>query len=42
MSSKKIQPPFLKKGDEVAIISPSFAIDEKNVINAVRVLENGD
>jgi len=28
MSKKKIQPPFLKKGDEVAIVSPSWAISE--------------
>ena len=28
MSVKKINPQYLKSGDEVAIISPSFAIDE--------------
>ena len=39
MSAKKIQPPFLKSGDEVAIISPSFAIEESKVIEAVVFLE---
>lgn len=39
MSLHKIQPPFLKRGDEVAIISPAYAIDEKNVEDAVSVLE---
>jgi muramoyltetrapeptide carboxypeptidase len=29
MTQKKIQPPFLKEGDEVGIISPSFCIDDK-------------
>jgi len=33
MQVKKIQPPFLKKGDKVAIISPSFCLDE-NLVNA--------
>jgi len=40
MSAKKIQPPFLKSGDEVAIISPSFVIDEDKVIAAISLLEN--
>jgi muramoyltetrapeptide carboxypeptidase len=35
MSLKKIQPPFLKSGDEVAIISPSFWVDEKILSEAV-------
>jgi muramoyltetrapeptide carboxypeptidase len=39
MSSKKIQPPFLKIGDQVAIISPSFAIDESKISEAVVLLE---
>jgi muramoyltetrapeptide carboxypeptidase len=39
MSSKKIQPPFLKIGDEVAIISPSFAIEESKINAAVSFLE---
>jgi muramoyltetrapeptide carboxypeptidase len=39
MTSKKIQPPFLKKGDEVGIISPSFCIDEKLLLEAVQYLE---
>ncbi len=40
MSLKKIQPPFLKPGDEVAIISPSWAIDEDKINAAVVFLEN--
>ncbi len=40
MSVKKIQPPFLKPGDEAAIISPAFAIDHVKVESAVRFLEN--
>jgi muramoyltetrapeptide carboxypeptidase len=40
MPAKKIQPPFLKNGDEVAIISPSFAIDEIKVTEAIPLLEN--
>jgi muramoyltetrapeptide carboxypeptidase len=36
---KKIQPPFLKPGDEVGIISPAFAIDEEKVNSAVIFLE---
>ena len=39
MSANKIQPEFLKPGDEVAIISPSFCIDEKKVVDAVDFLE---
>jgi muramoyltetrapeptide carboxypeptidase len=39
MPAKKIQPPFLKKGDEVAIISPAFAIDENKVTDAIPLLE---
>lgn len=38
MAVKKIQPPFLKKGDEVAIISPSYGIDEKILTEAVAFL----
>ena len=40
MSQKKIQPPFLKKGDEVAIVSPAFAIEEAKITAAVKFLEN--
>ena len=40
MSVKKIQPPFLKPGDEAAIVTPAFAIDEAKVESAVRFLEN--
>ncbi|HPB12641.1 MAG: S66 peptidase family protein [Bacteroidales bacterium] len=39
MSKKKIQPPFLKKGDEVAIVSPSWAISEDRINQAVVFLE---
>ena len=39
MSVKKIQPPFLKKGDEVAIVSPSWAIGGDSINNAVTFLE---
>ena len=39
MPVKKIQPDFLKRGDEVAIISPAFAIDRGIVEAAVRVLQ---
>ena len=39
MTLKKIQPPFLKIGDEVGIISPSFCIDEKLLLEAVQYLE---
>jgi muramoyltetrapeptide carboxypeptidase len=35
----KIRPPFLKSGDEVAIVSPSFLIDEEKVNEAVKFLE---
>jgi muramoyltetrapeptide carboxypeptidase len=40
MSTKKIQPPFLKPGDEVAIVSPAFAIESEKVESAVTLLEN--
>jgi muramoyltetrapeptide carboxypeptidase len=40
MAPKKIQPPFLKSGDEVAIISPSWAIDEDKINDAVVFLES--
>ena len=40
MSGNKIQPEFLKQGDEVAIISPSFFIEEQKVFDAVTILEN--
>jgi len=39
MSVKKIKPPFLKSGDEVAIVSPSFAIESEKVESAVSLLE---
>lgn len=35
MTAQKIQPPFLKWGDEVAIVSPSFCIDE-NILYEVK------
>jgi muramoyltetrapeptide carboxypeptidase len=40
MSVRKIQPPFLKSGDEVAIVSPAFSIDELKIEAAVKFLEN--
>jgi muramoyltetrapeptide carboxypeptidase len=39
MPLKKIQPPYLKKGDEVAVISPSFSIDEIKLSESIKVLE---
>lgn len=38
MPSLKILPPFLKKGDEVAIVSPAFCIDEDKLHSAVEFL----
>jgi muramoyltetrapeptide carboxypeptidase len=38
MASKKIEPPFLRSGDEVAIISPSFRIEEKVLSEALAFL----
>jgi muramoyltetrapeptide carboxypeptidase len=38
MHVSKIQPPFLKGGDEVAIVSPSFCIDEDKLAAAVEFL----
>lgn len=35
----RIQPPFLKPGDKVSIISPSFCIDEQKLQDAVVFLE---
>jgi muramoyltetrapeptide carboxypeptidase len=35
----KIQPPFLKPGDEIAIVSPSYSIDESKLNDAVPYLE---
>jgi muramoyltetrapeptide carboxypeptidase len=40
MSLKKIQPPFLRRGDEVAVVSPSWSIDEDKISTAVVFLEN--
>jgi muramoyltetrapeptide carboxypeptidase len=39
MSAKKIRPEYLKHGDEVAIVSPSFCVDEKVLVDAVLLLE---
>jgi muramoyltetrapeptide carboxypeptidase len=39
MIKKKIQPPFLKPGDEVAVISPSFCIDENILYDSIKLLE---
>lgn len=40
MSQKKIRPPYLKKGDEVAVVTPAFAIEESKLNSAVGILEN--
>ncbi|MGD0583191.1 MAG: LD-carboxypeptidase [Bacteroidales bacterium] len=40
MPQKKVQPPFLKKGDEVGIISPAFAIAATKIPGAVAFLED--
>lgn len=39
MSANKIQPEYLKPGDEVGIISPSFCIESKKLEEAVTYLE---
>jgi muramoyltetrapeptide carboxypeptidase len=39
MTQQKIQPPFLRKGDEVAIVSPSFCTEENILTEAVTFLE---
>jgi muramoyltetrapeptide carboxypeptidase len=39
MPREKTQPEFLKPGDEVAIISPSFSIDAEKIEGAVKFLE---
>jgi muramoyltetrapeptide carboxypeptidase len=39
MSSKKIQPRYLKPGDEVAIVSPSFSINENILLESAAFLE---
>lgn len=40
MSVTKITPPFLKPGDQVGIISPSFSIEEKIVTESIPLLES--
>ncbi len=40
MSGKKIQPLFLKSGDEVAIITPSWSVDEEKINDGINVLED--
>ena len=40
MKDKIVQPPFLKPGDLVAIISPSGVIEELKVVKAIPVLES--
>jgi muramoyltetrapeptide carboxypeptidase len=39
MSHRRICPPYLKRGDEVAIVAPSFCIDEKLLVLAVSFLK---
>lgn len=40
MSAVKVQPPYLKPGDVVGIVSPSYFIDESKLNEAVEYLEN--
>jgi len=40
MPVRKVVPPYLKRGDEIAIISPSSSIDEDKVNHAVNVFED--
>ncbi|MDR2886790.1 MAG: LD-carboxypeptidase [Bacteroidales bacterium] len=40
MKKKKIQPPFLKPGDKVGIVSPSWHIDRVKLSEAIPFLEN--
>jgi muramoyltetrapeptide carboxypeptidase len=40
MPVNNIWPPFLKPRDEVAIVSPAFAIDEAKIETSVKVLES--
>jgi len=40
MIDKIVQPPFLKPGDQVAIISPSGVIEEPKVVKAIPVIES--
>lgn len=39
MPVSKIQPPYIKPGDETAIVSPAFAIDREKIEDAVNLLE---
>jgi muramoyltetrapeptide carboxypeptidase len=39
MSHRRICPPYLNRGDEVAIVAPSFCIDEKLLVLAVSFLK---
>jgi muramoyltetrapeptide carboxypeptidase LdcA involved in peptidoglycan recycling len=39
IKDKIIQPPFLKRGDKVGIISPAWSIEEEKLIAAVSFLE---
>jgi muramoyltetrapeptide carboxypeptidase len=39
MSGIKIRPEYLKPGDEVAIVSPSFCLEEQKINDAVILLE---
>lgn len=40
MPVRKIRPPLLKPGDEVAIVSPAFVIDGSKIESSVKVLES--
>lgn len=39
MSVSAVLPPYIKPGDLVAVVSPSFAIDEKKLNDAVSIIE---
>ncbi len=39
MSRRKIQPGFLRPGDEIGIVSPSYYIEKQNVVDAAEILE---
>ena len=40
MTNRKIQPPFLKSGDKVGIVSPAWSIEEATLLEAVHFLED--
>ncbi len=40
MDALSIIPPYLKKGDRVAVVSPSYVVDRAAVMNAVKIIES--